>query len=157
MTRFDLNTVVEEVCQGLAPAVLSRDLEFSLDRSAQPLMMDGDPTLLGEAFTNLVENALRHGGDAMTRIVVRTALEGEVISVTVQDDGVGIPLDEAETAFRRFSQLQSGEGTGLGLAIVEQVMRKHRGSVRLESVERGTSVRLEVPRAEASPAFRRHS
>ena len=46
---------------------------------------------------------------------------------------------------------------GLGLAIVEQVMRKHRGSVRLESVERGTSVRLEVPRAEASPAFRRHS
>lgn len=157
VTRFDLNTVVEEVCQGLAPAVLSRDLEFSLDRSAQPLMMDGDPTLLGEAFTNLVENALRHGGDAMTRIVVRTALEGEVISVTVQDDGVGIPLDEAETAFRRFSQLQSGEGTGLGLAIVEQVMRKHRGSVRLESVERGTSVRLEVPRAEASPAFRRHS
>lgn len=147
LTRFDVNDVVEQACQALAHAALSRDIEFSLERCAQSLMMDGDPTLLGEAITNLLENALRHGGDEMTRISVRTAMEGDVIAVTVQDDGLGIPLDQAETAFRRFSQLRNGEGTGLGLAIVEQVMRKHRGSVRLESVKKGTSVRLEMARA----------
>ena len=65
---------------------------------------------------------------------------------------MGIPLDQAEIAFRRFSQLQNGEGTGLGLAIVEQVMRRHHGSVKLEEVESGTCVSLCVPLIKNSDA-----
>ena len=144
-TPFDLNTIAEDVCQGLAPAVLSRDLEFSFERAPDELKIKGDPVLMGEALTNLVENALRHGGPDMTRIAVTTAREGSMVTATVEDDGVGIPLEQAELAFRRFSQLRNGEGSGLGLAIVEQVVRQHKGSLRLEKVARGTRIRLEFP------------
>ncbi|MBV7407410.1 sensor histidine kinase [Maritimibacter sp. DP1N21-5] len=147
VTRFDLNTIVEEVCRGIAPSVLSRDLRFSLDPADERLEIEGDPVLIGEALTNLVENALKHGGPTMGRISVSTARDGDTIVVTVEDDGIGIPPEEEETAFRRFSQLRHGEGTGLGLAIVEQVIRKNNGKVRLENVDRGTRFRLELPAA----------
>lgn len=152
VTRFGLDDLIEEVCQGIAPKALSRNLEFSLERAAAALPMVGDPVLIGEAVTNLVENALRHGGPDMTRISVGADREGDRIVITVEDDGVGIPLDQEETAFRRFSQLRNGEGTGLGLAIVEQVARRHNGDVRLESIERGTRIRLELPAAGSAAA-----
>lgn len=144
---FDLNDVIEEVCQARAHAALTRDLDFSLDRSAEPLPVEADPTLIGEAVTNLVDNALRHGGDEMTRITVRTAPSDAGVTVTVQDDGVGIPAEQSEAAFRRFSQLRNGEGTGLGLSIVEQVVRRHHGTVRLVAAAKGTTIRIELPRA----------
>ncbi|WP_244270961.1 sensor histidine kinase [Thioclava nitratireducens] len=69
----------------------------------------------------------------------------------MQDDGVGIPLDQEETAFRRFSQLRNGQGTGLGLAIVEQILHRHKGEVRLAPCDRGTRVRLTLPLAACLP------
>lgn len=145
VARADLNDVAQEVCLGLAPIVLSRDVDFTFEPSRAPLPVEVDKVLVGEALTNLVENALRHGGSGMTRITVRTDLVGAEVTLDVQDDGVGIPLDQAETAFRRFSQLRSGEGTGLGLAIVERVMHGHHGRVDLCQVERGTLIRLSFP------------
>ncbi len=143
--RADLNALAEDVCMGLAPIVLSSDVEFGFEPSEKPLLIDVDKVLFGEALTNLVENALRHGGDGMSRITVRTLADGSDALLDVQDDGIGIPLDQADLAFRRFSQLRNGEGTGLGLAIVQQVMHRHNGTVQLLSVGRGTQVRLTFP------------
>lgn len=152
VTLFDLNAVAQDVCQNLAPEVLSRDIEFALECANAALMVDGDQVLVGEALTNLVENALRHGGTEMSRITVTTKRDGDRVVIIVEDDGIGIPLDQEETAFRRFSQLRNGGGTGLGLAIVEQVIRRHSGRVQLEHVARGTRIRLEWPTAGAAAA-----
>jgi two-component system sensor histidine kinase TctE len=144
---FDLNAVVEETCRGLAPAILSRDLDFELDLAPEPLPLRGAPLLLGEALKNLLENALNHGGPGLTRIAVRAArIEGQA-AVTVSDDGLGIPPDQAEAAFRRFSQLRNGAGTGLGLAIVAQIAARHHGRVTLDPVPQGACIRLLLPLA----------
>lgn len=143
---FDLNTVVEEACRSFASKALSRDLEFTLGLTDDPLAIQGNPVLVGEAVTNLLENALTHGGAKMTSISVRTSAEDESALITVEDDGIGIPPDQTATAFRRFSQLQNGEGTGLGLAIVEQVMVQHAGQVDLEPSPRGAKFCLRFPR-----------
>ncbi|WP_240504156.1 sensor histidine kinase [Thioclava sp. JM3] len=148
---FDLNTVVEEACRSFGSAALSRDIEFELETSPEPLPVSGDPVLIGEAVRNLLENALHHGGPTMTRIAVKTEQSGGEAIITVQDDGVGIPLDQEETAFRRFSQLRNGQGTGLGLAIVEQILHRHKGEVRLAPCDRGTRVRLTLPLAACLP------
>ncbi len=145
VSRADLSDITQEVCLGLAPTILSRNLDFAFEPGPEALPVDVDKVLVGEALTNLVENALRHGGSEMTRITVRTDLLGEEAAIEVQDDGEGIPLEQAEAAFRRFSQLHSGEGTGLGLAIVEQVMQRHTGTVRLCPVHKGTLIRLAFP------------
>ncbi len=145
MTPVDLNAVVEDACRAFAPKALSRDLDFVLASAPEPLPVMGNPVLLGEAVTNLLENALKHGGAEMQAISVRSiSADGRAV-VLVEDDGVGIPAHQAEAAFRRFSQLRNGAGSGLGLAIVEQVARKHGGETGLDLAPRGTCVRFEIP------------
>lgn len=143
--RFDLTALAAQICRDQGPAVLSRDIDFEFFPSPNPLMVSGDPVLVGEAITNLIENAVTHGGPDMTKITVRTLREGPDAVLLVQDDGVGIPEDQADTAFRRFGQLRSGEGSGLGLSIVQDVMQRHDGSVELLPVSLGTTVRLSFP------------
>jgi two-component system sensor histidine kinase TctE len=145
MQPLDLNTIVEETCRSFAPKALSRDLEFVMDTTPDPLTVAGNPLLLGEALMNLLENALTHGGADLRRIAVRTLPDEDRCVVLIEDDGVGIPENQTEAAFRRFSQLRNGEGSGLGLAIVEQVLHRHGGTVRLESGVRGLTVRLDLP------------
>ncbi|WOI58284.1 sensor histidine kinase [Palleronia sp. LCG004] len=146
MMSFDVNTVVEDVCQSFAAKALSRDVEFTLSKSAEPLSILGNPVLVGEALINLLENALKHGGAGMSAIWVRTSSDDDAVMIRVQDDGVGIPPEKGGAAFRRFSQLENGEGTGLGLAIVEKVMGKHAGRVDIEPTGRGAKFCLRFPR-----------
>ncbi|GGG72670.1 histidine kinase [Salipiger pallidus] len=147
MGPLDLNTVVEETCRNFAPKALSRDLGFVMDTAPDPLVVAGNPMLLGEAVMNLLENALIHGGPDLRSIAVRTLPDGDKCVVLIEDDGEGIPEDQTDAAFRRFSQLRNGEGSGLGLAIVEQIVQRHGGNVRLDSGTGGLTVRLVLPRA----------
>lgn len=146
MTPFDLNAVVEDVCRNFAAKALSRDLDFELTPGAGPLPVTGNAVLVGEALINILENALKHGGAAMSAIKVLTSADDDSVMISIQDDGVGIPSSKVGTAFRRFSQLQPGEGTGLGLAIVEQVMARHAGRVDLVPTKKGTKFCLRFPR-----------
>ena len=147
MEPFDLNTVVDDVCRTFATKALAQDLEFTLVSTDEPLPVLGNPVLVGEALINILENALKHGGEGMTSISVGTSADDDSVMITVEDDGVGIPQDKIGTAFRRFSQLQNGEGTGLGLAIVEKVMVRHAGRVDIMPTEVGTTFCLRFLRA----------
>lgn len=146
MAPLDLNTVAEDVCRDFAAKALARDLEFTFLPSEAPLLVLGNPVLVGEALINLLENALRHGGPRMSAIHVGTSANTETAMIWVEDDGVGIPQDKIGSAFRRFSQLQNGEGTGLGLAIVDRVMHRHAGQTEIDPTKTGTRFCMRFPR-----------
>ena len=90
------------------------------------------PAALRRALSNLLNNALRHGGEP---IEVHTRREAGSILIEVLDRGPGIPLGEAERLKRPFTRLDSARGSdggsGLGLAIVERIARQHGGSLEL--------------------------
>ncbi|MBO9429428.1 sensor histidine kinase [Sulfitobacter sp. R18_1] len=142
---LELNAVAAELCSDFAPTILSRDIGFGFEPYPGPLPVNGDSVLLGEAITNLLENALSHGGAGLSAIRVSTTYEAGYALLTVQDDGIGIPEGGTQAAFQRFGQLSEGEGSGLGLAIVQDVLRRHGGDVELLPQERGLIVRLKVP------------
>ena len=146
LERIDLNEVAAEVCREFAPVILEQDVRFDFDPYDGALPVAGDAVLIGEAVTNLLENALTHGGADLTSIVVTTSADGGDAVLTVTDDGLGIPADKAETAFQRFGQLRDGEGSGLGLSIVRDILRRHDGDARLLPRDTGTAVRLTLPR-----------
>tara|TARA_R100000789_G_scaffold1366_1_gene4450 strand:+ start:446 stop:772 length:327 start_codon:yes stop_codon:yes gene_type:complete len=101
--------------------------------------------LLAEAITNLLENALTHGGGSLTAIRVSTTVEGQFAVLAVEDDGTGIPEGSAEAAFERFGQLSEGQGSGLGLAIVKDVLRRHGGQAELVPQDKGLIVKIKIP------------
>jgi two-component system sensor histidine kinase PrrB len=110
-----------------------------------PVLVPGWPAGLRLAVDNLVLNAVRHG--PATRVLLAVTREGSRVSVTVDDDGAGVPVGEREAVFARFARAEgtTGPGSGLGLALVAQQAALHGGSARLEQgVWGGVRAVLEV-------------
>ena len=91
--------------------------------------LTGLETGLRLVLDNLLENACRHGGSRVQVAVEQADGGGRVV---VDDDGPGVPQDEREWIFERFSHRGPGGGSGLGLAIVAQQAGLHGGGVRVE-------------------------
>jgi len=103
----------------------------------QPLPVQGDIDALGIALRNLIDNALKHGGDEAT---VTVHIAGD--SLRVADDGPGVPPDQLGGLVRQFSRASSGvtAGSGLGLAMVDTIARQS-----------GARLLLQSPDADAAP------
>lgn len=104
-----------------------------------------EPAMLQEALTNLVDNALKHGGASLSKIDVTAKLQGGALILCVSDDGLGISGKEIETALRRFSQVSAQAGSGLGLPIVETIAKGHGGSLELICLSPGLAAKLQFP------------
>jgi two-component system sensor histidine kinase SenX3 len=105
---------------------------------------------LAIAIGNLVENAVNYSPDG-TRVAVAAHPIGDLVEITVSDQGVGIPSSELERIFERFYRVDRARsretgGTGLGLSIVKHVASIHGGDVRVWSVEgEGSTFTVRLP------------
>lgn len=145
--KIDLMSLVQDVCDNY-PEVLYRGLPPDHARSA--VVVRANPTFLGRAVTNLVENAVRHAGAARVSLIPSDGW----VSITVEDDGKGIPPQELENVVKPFYRVESSRnkdtgGTGLGLAITDSVARNHGGRLELENrPEGGLRASIVLPVAE---------
>ena len=127
----DLPALLQEVAESHPPARLaaSRDMECRLRAR---------PVALRRCFNNLVENAIRYGASA--EIAIRDL--PDVVEVTIDDTGPGIPEDRVKDVFRPFVRLENSRnresgGAGLGLAIARSVVLAHGGSISLANRKEG--------------------
>ena len=113
-----------------------------------PAVVIGDPDALTRALRNLLDNAVRAGGED-GRVLLELQRSPTHVRATVADNGPGVPADERERIFEGFVRLagSSGAGTGLGLAIVRAIARQHRGIVTCDQCETGAHFTLELPAA----------
>ncbi len=132
----DLSSVLEDVAAGARRAGAQVDVTAP-DGLTLPLRADA----MRRAITNLVDNARRHAH----RIAVAATQQDRTVSVTVDDDGPGIPADRRESVFRPFETDATG-GTGLGLTIARDIVRAHGGEILLEdSPLGGLRARIRLP------------
>ena len=110
-----------------------------------------DPTRLERILANLIENAERYAG-GVTEVSVR--VDGDYLTIAVDDAGPGIPLEDRRAIFGRFNRgsmpqpVGSPKGTGLGLALVEEHVRLHGGDVDVtDSGAGGARFIVRLPRA----------
>ncbi len=117
----------------------------------EPCVVAGDPEALSRLLVNLLDNAVRH---ASGQVCVSLRGDDGWAVLVVSDDGPGIPAEDAERAFGRFSRLEAarnrtGEegvaGAGLGLAIVRSTAEAHGGSVSLSDAGPGLRVVVRLP------------
>jgi signal transduction histidine kinase len=145
-TRIDLGHIAADVVEFLAPVAEERGVQLSLDTDSSSLtQMSGDPSLMFEAISNLVDNAIKFsppGG----YVSVRTFCFKGRIGVSVSDNGPGIPVHEREAVLRRFHRLEKSRhtpGSGLGLSLVAAVAKLHGLSLTIDSSYPGSCVTLE--------------
>ncbi len=117
----------------------------ALELPDAPMIARGDATMLKEAVTNLIDNALVHGGPGLSRVELGVAPVGDGFEISVDDDGAGIPEGWEERARARFAQVETGPGSGLGLAIADAVAASHGGAMRLLADPPGLKVILRIP------------
>jgi two-component system sensor histidine kinase SenX3 len=113
------------------------------------LHIEADASQLAMAVKNLVDNAVRYSEGGKVELAADQL--GDLVRITVADQGIGIPADELPRIFERFYRVDKGRsratgGTGLGLAIVRHVIENHGGQVNVESeLGVGTTFTVTLP------------
>jgi len=126
-TPLELSSLLESLCDEMAETGAATEIDLG-----EKVVIEGDPMALRRLFTNLLENAVKYGGGARTRVFREPASA----VVEIADDGPGIPADDLERVFDPFyrrepSRSRQTGGIGLGLAVVRSVARGHGGDVIL--------------------------
>ncbi len=139
-SRLDFGTLHTRAVDPIdvAELALSRvDLDVTkLEVEGDRTLMEADPTLLGRALANLLNNGEQHGG-GVRRVVIR--FEADVVVFFVEDDGPGFAEDERERVFEAFyrGEHRAGASLGLGLSLVHRIATAHGGRAWIEDVEGG--------------------
>ncbi|MBX7138299.1 MAG: two-component system sensor histidine kinase CreC [Oligoflexia bacterium] len=137
--RVDLSTLFSELAESFAPALVASGV--ILQSSCEPeLAVRGDPFLVRQALTNLVQNAIDFSPAGGT-IKLCGMRRGSRVEIEILDQGPGIPEFAADKIYDRFYSLRRpGTGrksTGLGLSFVREIAELHHGEVRVASMKTG--------------------
>ncbi|MET9314524.1 ATP-binding protein [Kribbella sp. NPDC003505] len=145
----DVNAVIEAAVDRCRIDAEDRDIKIVV-KTEPELEVLGSEDQLAMAIGNLVENAVNYSPDG-TRVAVAAHPIGDLVEVTVSDQGVGIPSGDLERIFERFYRVDRARsretgGTGLGLSIVKHIASIHGGDVRVWSVEgQGSTFTVRLP------------
>ncbi|WP_327639909.1 ATP-binding protein [Kribbella sp. NBC_00482] len=152
----DINGVIETAVDRCQIDAEDRDIKIVV-KTEPELEVLGSEDQLAMAIGNLVENAINYSPDG-TRVAVAAHPIGDLVEITVSDQGVGIPSSDLERVFERFYRVDRARsretgGTGLGLSIVKHIASIHGGDVRVWSVEgQGSTFTVRLPlRLEPAP------
>jgi PAS domain S-box-containing protein len=163
ITRTTLGEVIRTAVESASLAIGTASQQLRVELPDEPIVLDADTERLSQVFINLLTNATKYtpiGGD----ITIRATVAAESVSVTVADNGSGIPADMLEAVFGMFTQVDSTRdrafgGLGIGLTLVRSMVELHGGTVTAESAgpNLGSTFRVWLPRVqgpaeEAEPA-----
>jgi signal transduction histidine kinase len=139
----DLREIADQIAELFDAAAEEKGGHVKLI-AAEPAPVSGDRDLLFDAIANLVDNAVKHGGDnGQVTIEVTHGADGPRLAVS--DRGPGIPADEQKNVLKRFCRLErsrSTPGNGLGLSLVAAVAQLHGAQIAMASNEPGLCIEL---------------
>lgn len=152
--RTDIAALARTFCEVYEPSAEESGHKLVHDIPEAPLHVNGDKSLLGQVFANLIENALRHTQAGATVTVEVAPVDG-MVRLSVSDNGPGIPVDERENVLRRLYRLERSRttpGSGLGLSLVAAIVDMHDGDLSLEDNLPGLKAVIRLKQAEAAHA-----
>lgn len=144
---IDLGQLVDDVAEEMETPAEQKGVSISvLPHNSQFMMLD--QTLITNLLLNILENAVKYSNP---KGEVRVSLfeETDAVTLTIQDNGVGISKEDLPKVFNRFFRAEhtgDKEGTGLGLAIAKWIVELHHGEIHIDStLTAGTTVKIHLP------------
>lgn len=147
---FNVGHMLDRVVETYIDKALEEEIVLHMDFQ-HGVEMNGDLELLEQAFSNLVDNAIKYtnrGG----QITIKSFQQGDQIKITVSDTGIGIPEEQIPHIFDRFYRVDREHskrlgGTGLGLAITHWIIKAHNGDISVTSApDRGSEFTVTLPK-----------
>jgi signal transduction histidine kinase len=126
LVQIDLVTIGKRVAADLAPLAIAGGYDIAFESEVKRAEVSGDPASLERALTNLVQNAIQHGGRKGS---ITIGVEWPAV-ISVTDEGPGVPVADRERVFEPFHRLHARDrGVGLGLNLVQEIVRLHEARV----------------------------
>jgi two-component system CheB/CheR fusion protein len=137
--QTDLRTIIRDAADASEPITQGKPIE--LDLPDEPLVASVDPNRLSQVLMNLINNAVTHAPET-DKVEIRLRAAGNQAEIRVCDNGPGVPEEERERIFARFSQLGQGssqryhrDGLGLGLYIAREIVVAHGGTITVDGTD----------------------
>ncbi len=150
VSTLRLNDSVKEAIISLKESASKKNIQ--IDTKLEDALVSANTRLIYEIVYNLIDNAIRYSNND-TSIVVSTYSKNHLSYVSVQDHGIGIPLEDQNRIFERFYRVDKSHsratgGTGLGLSIVKHAVKISHGTIHLESeLGKGSTFTVSFPKA----------
>ena len=149
ISDVNVNTLLEQILKRVRPIAQKRNVELVYE-SLRDVTAQIDEIKMSQAFTNLIENAVKYNNDGGWVKVIVDA-DYKYCYVKIADNGIGIPKESLDRIFDRFYRVDKARsresgGTGLGLAITKNIILLHNGAIRVTSVlDEGTTFTVRIP------------
>ena len=158
--RLDLASVLADAVETTRPLIDEASHTLELVVPQAPFEVEADRARLGQAFTNLLNNAAKYM-DPGGHIGLSVRQDGDALQVVVRDTGIGIAPERLEGVFEMFSQVEtalsrSRGGLGVGLSLTRKLIEMHGGTVTARStgLGQGSEFVVRLPMAVPSPEHR---
>lgn len=147
--KVNLHELMEEAIKNLGPLISEKKAKLELKPEAANPVLLADRDYLVIVIINLVDNAIKYSRDPVITLATRN--NGQMISLSVTDNGIGIEKKQLHNIFRKFFRARTGEtytakGFGIGLSFVKRIVVAHNGKIKVESKPGSGSVfTIELP------------
>ncbi|MEO5677759.1 MAG: ATP-binding protein [Usitatibacter sp.] len=154
--RVDLASILRSAVETSLPLIESSKHTLTVEAPDETIVLDADPVRLSQVFANLLNNAAKYtpqGG----RIAVRVSVDSAMASISVKDNGEGIPPAMLGRVFNMFTQVNTGSraqgGLGIGLTLARTLVHLHGGTIEALSggAGSGCEFRVRLPLAQRVP------
>ena len=153
MSLLSLDELIQSSTNTIRHMASPKEIDLVIENKfTDPPCVNGNQNALIRVFNNILSNAIKFTPKkGHIKQVIEPVEEGQKVSISIIDNGIGIPPDKIPLLFDKFSKTSrpgtSGEkGTGLGLSITKELIERHEGTVEVSSeVDKGTCFRLVFP------------
>jgi signal transduction histidine kinase len=134
--RLDLRSIVEDTARTFGELAKQRSVSLAKATPSAPIVVSGDRVRLQQVLSNVLENALKHTA-AGGMIEMRLQSGNRHATISVRDNGDGIPIDVLPHVFEPFRHHGNGGGLGIGLNVARRLVELHGGQITAHSAGPG--------------------
>lgn len=146
---MDFKPNINNVCKDFETLSRLEDIQFSYELKGEAYFIKAEERHLENVISNILDNAHKYSENPIIRL--EATIDNNQLKIVVSDNGVGIDGKDKQLIFKKYYRVSNGnlhkvKGYGLGLSYVKEVIKKHKGKVKIDSeLKKGTTVTISIP------------
>lgn len=151
LEKIDIHALMQDIAHSFELRIENENGMLQLDLKAKRFVVKGDKLHIMNAFSNIVENAIKYRKEESLKVAISTKDTDSGIIITIADNGIGIPKESQKMIFEKFYRVPTGnihnvKGFGLGLSYVKIIVEAHHGTIEIHSeTGKGSEFKIYLP------------